>query len=50
MEGVKKWLMKHLPNYVTALKTTEEIKEFVSEKGIHKVFLFSDKKKTPQLY
>jgi len=50
VEKVKLWLLNNLPNYVTSLKTTDDIKEFVAEVGIHKVFLFSGAKKTPQLY
>jgi len=50
VEKLKKWLLSKLPNYVTSLKTVAEAKEFASEKAIHKVFLFTDKKKTPPIF
>lgn len=31
VDALKLWILNNLPNYVTSLKTTDEIKEFVSE-------------------
>ena len=50
VEGVKKWLTSNMPNYSTVIRTVAQAKEFTNELHINKVFLFTNKKKTPPIY
>jgi len=39
-----------MPNYSTVIRTVAQAKEFTNELHINKVFLFTNKKKTPPIY
>lgn len=50
VKNLVKWIHETIPNFAHVVRNLAEANEFVAEKGIHKVFLFTKKEKVPPLY
>lgn len=50
LQALQKWILESIPNYAHVVRNLDEATEFVAEKSIHKVFLFTKKDKVPPLY
>jgi len=50
LKALMKWIKESIPNYAHVVRNLDEATEFVAEKGIHKVFLFTKKDIVPPMY